>query len=178
MTAVLSDPPGKDRYVRCRTFRALEALGLARVKHLAPVPRIEAPRPAADLRILQAVILNRYDVLARFARSMKRAYAAELERMCRSSPEDARALKDLGPWLDRDEKMLRDSVRKRLDALLPKSPVLSTMVRMRRELAGVWARSAASREQLIGQLQDWCERAEASGIAPLAELSRRVRSYA
>ena len=44
-------------------IRVLEALGLARVKHLAPVPRIEAPRPAADLRILQAVILNRYDVL-------------------------------------------------------------------------------------------------------------------
>ena len=159
-------------------IRALEALGLARVKHLAPVPRIEAPRPAADLRILQAVILNRYDVLARFARSMKRTHAAELERMCRSAPGDARALKALGPWLDRDEKMLRDSVRKRLDALLPKSPVLSTMVRMRREHAGVWARSAVSREQLVGQLQDWCQRAEASGIAPLAELSRRVRSYA
>jgi stearoyl-CoA desaturase (delta-9 desaturase) len=78
-------------------IRALEALGLARVKHLAPVPRIKAPKPAADLLILQAVIRNRYDVLARFARSMKRAYAAELERMRRSSPEDARALEDLGP---------------------------------------------------------------------------------
>jgi hypothetical protein len=53
-------------------IRALEALGLARVKHLAPVPRIEAPKSAADLRLLQAVILNRYDVLARFARSLKR----------------------------------------------------------------------------------------------------------
>ena len=62
--------------------------------------------------------------------------------------------------------------------MLPKSPVLSTMVRMRRELAGVWARSAASREQLVRQLQDWCQRAEASGIASLAELSRRLRSYA
>ena len=159
-------------------IRALQALGLARVKHLAPVPRIEAPKPAADLGVLQAVIRNRYDVLSRFARSLKRAYAAELERMRRSSPGDARALEELGPWLVRDEKMLQDPVRQRLEAALPKSPVLSTMLRMRRELASLWVRSAASREQLVGQLQDWCQRAEASGIAPLAELSRRLRSYA
>ena len=49
---------------------------------------------------------------------------------------------------------------------------------MRRDLAAVWARSTATPEQLVRQLQDWCRRAEASGIEPLAELSRRLRSYA
>jgi stearoyl-CoA desaturase (delta-9 desaturase) len=27
-------------------------------------------------------------------------------------------------------------------------------------------------------LQDWCHRAETSGVAPLADFSRRLRSYA
>jgi hypothetical protein len=36
----------------------------------------------------------------------------------------------------------------------------------------------ATQEQLVGRLQDWCQRAEASGIVPLAEFSRRLRSYA
>ena len=49
---------------------------------------------------------------------------------------------------------------------------------MRRELAALWERSTASREQLLKQLQDWCQRAEASGIAPLREFSMRLRSYA
>jgi stearoyl-CoA desaturase (delta-9 desaturase) len=52
------------------------------------------------------------------------------------------------------------------------------MVSMRRDLVALWARSAASREQLVRQLQDWCRRAEASGIGPLAEFSRELRSYA
>ena len=55
---------------------------------------------------------------------------------------------------------------------------LSTMVAMRDELTALWERSSASKEQLLRQLQDWCSRAEASGVAALVEFSRRLRSYA
>ena len=49
---------------------------------------------------------------------------------------------------------------------------------MRHELAAIWERSSASKEQLLRQLQDWCHRAEQSGIAPLVDFSHRLRSYA
>jgi stearoyl-CoA desaturase (delta-9 desaturase) len=49
---------------------------------------------------------------------------------------------------------------------------------MREELIALWERSNASKEQLLRQLQDWCHRAESSGIAPLMDFSRRLRSYA
>ena len=62
--------------------------------------------------------------------------------------------------------------------LLPKSKVLQTMFEMRHELAAVWGRSMATREQLVAQLQDWCRRAETSEIKPLAEFSRQLRCYA
>jgi stearoyl-CoA desaturase (delta-9 desaturase) len=55
---------------------------------------------------------------------------------------------------------------------------LLTMVAMRGELSSLWERSMASRDQLLKKLQDWCLRAETSGIQPLAEFSRRLRSYA
>jgi stearoyl-CoA desaturase (delta-9 desaturase) len=74
--------------------------------------------------------------------------------------------------------MIPERERRKLDEVLPKSRVLLTMMTMRRELAAIWGRSAATREQLVRQLQDWCHRAEASGIAPLAEFSRRLRQYA
>jgi hypothetical protein len=51
--------------------------------------------------------------------------------------------------------------------------VLQTIYAMRQELAAVWERSTDSREQLLQRLQDWCRRAEASGIPPLAA-SRRI----
>jgi stearoyl-CoA desaturase (delta-9 desaturase) len=56
--------------------------------------------------------------------------------------------------------------------------VLATIYTMRDELAAVWQRSTASKEQLVRQLEDWCLRAEASGIAGLQDFSRRLRCYA
>ena len=58
------------------------------------------------------------------------------------------------------------------------SVVLKTVYSMRQELDALWSRSNATREQLVRQLEDWCHRAEASGIAPLQEFSRRLRRYA
>ena len=159
-------------------IRMLEALGLARVKHVAPIPRFTAPRPEVDPQTLQAVVMNRYDVLAKYAQSLKHALAEEIGKLRKTSPADASALETLEPWLDRDEKMLRESERTRLAEVLPKSSVLHTMVAMRHELAAVWRRSTATREQLVRQLQDWCRRAEASGIRPLMEFSQHLRSYA
>ena len=80
--------------------------------------------------------------------------------------------------LARYARMLHELERARLAQVLPKSRTLQTMYSMRHELTAVWERSKASREQLVRQLQDWCARAEASGIRPLAEFSQRLRSYA
>src|SRR5688572_8241110 len=54
----------------------LEKLGLASVKRLAPKPRF-AKKTTVDLDTLQAVIANRYDVLSRYAKSLKRTYAED-----------------------------------------------------------------------------------------------------
>jgi len=62
------------------------------------------------------------------------------------------------------------------EALKPSKP-LQVAVSMREELIALWERSNATKEQLLRQLQDWCHRAETSGIAPLVDFSRRLRSY-
>jgi stearoyl-CoA desaturase (Delta-9 desaturase) len=159
-------------------IRAFEALGLAKVKHVAPTPHFAAPKPAADAETLMAVIACRYDVLATYTKSLKRIYSAELRKLRQRSPAAARKLRNIKPWLNRHEKMLDEVKRTHLAEVLPASPVLQTMYSMRRELATVWGRSTAAREQLVKQLQDWCRRAEASGIAPLVDFSRHLRSYA
>jgi len=159
-------------------IRLLEAVGLARVKHTAPVPRLAAAKAAVDTQTLQAIIACRYAVLAQYGRTLRRAYREELAKLRRSAPQDARALQSVEPWLNRDDKMLHETERTRLAELLPKSHVLQTMVAMRRDLAAVWGRSMATREQLVAQLQDWCRRAETSEIKPLADFSRQLRCYA
>jgi len=158
-------------------IRVLEAFGLARVIRIAPTPRFTAARPAVDLGTLQAVIIHRYDVLARYAKSVRVTYAEEIARLRRVAPADARVLQSLRHCLHHDEKTLREPERMKLAAALPKSRALQTVYSMRRELAALWERSAVSREQLVRQLQDWCQRAEASGIRPLVEFSQRLRCY-
>lgn len=143
-----------------------------------PTPRFTAPKPAIDLDTLQVIIECRYDVLAKYARSLKRAYARELGKLGRFAPQDARALLTLKPWLYRDEKVLRETERMKLAVTLPKVHALQTMYSMRSELAAVWGRSMPTRHQLVEQLQDWCQRAEASGIDELQKFARELRSYA
>ena len=159
-------------------IRLLEMSGLAWVKRIAPVPRFTAARPAVDVKTLQAVIIHRHDVLARYAKSLRATYAEELDRLRRFAPADARVLQGLKRYLHRDEKTLPGPDRMKLVDILPKSLALQTAYSMRRELTALWARSTASTEQLVRQLQDWCERAEASGVRPLVEFSRRLRCYA
>jgi len=156
----------------------LEALGLAQVKKVAPTPRFTEAKPAVDSETLQAVITHRYDVLAKYAKSLKRTYAEELGKLRRLAPHDAHVLKNLKRWLHRDEKSLCETERANLKQGLAKSRALHTVYSMRAELASLWERSSVSRDQLVRQLQDWCHRAEASGIRPLAEFSHRLRCYA
>ena len=158
-------------------IRILEILGLATVKKLAPKPRFAEPKPAADLDTLHAVIANRYDVLSRYAKSIRRTYADELERLRHWSPRDAEVLRSLRRVLLRGQ-AAAGAERARLAEALKNSRALATAIAMRDELAALWDRSSASKEQLLRQLQDWCRRAEASGIAPLVDFSQRLRSYA
>jgi stearoyl-CoA desaturase (delta-9 desaturase) len=158
-------------------IRLLQALGLARVKYVAPIPRFTAPRLIPNLQTLQAVITHRYDVLAQYAKSLKLVHAEEVRKLREVSPEDARALQRLEPWLHRDEKTLPEAERIKVVETLSKSRALETVYSMRRYLMALWERSTASNEQLVRRLQDWCQRAEASGIAPLVGFSQRLRCY-
>jgi stearoyl-CoA desaturase (delta-9 desaturase) len=158
-------------------IRILESLGLATVKRVAPTPRFAQPKAAVDLDTLHAVIANRYDVLSRYAKSFRRTYADELERLRHWSPRDAEVLRSLKRALLRGQSAA-GSERARLAEALKNSRALTTALAMRHELAALWERSSASKEQLLRHLQDWCRRAETSGIAPLVDFSWRLRSYA
>ena len=155
----------------------LSALGLAQVKKLAPPVRMESGKAKCDDQTLEAVITHRYDVLARFTRSLKATCADELRRMREHKPGHSIDLQGVKRWLHLDAKMVAAQDKAQLDEVLKTSKVLDTIYTMRQELAALWQRSTATKEQLLSQLEDWCHRAEKSGIAPLSDFSRTLRSY-
>ena len=159
-------------------IRTLEMLGLAKVKKVAPKPKLAKDKAVADLETLQSVITNRYDVMAKYAKSVKAAFREELEHLKHKAELEARFLKSSRKLLQREPGKLELSQKQQLIELFKHSKALETMHQMRVELGAIWERSHSTRDQLLQQLQDWCARAEASGIKSLQEFSLRLRSYA
>ena len=159
-------------------IRILEIVGLAKVKKVAPQPKFDREKIVADLDTLQSVIANRYDVMAKYAKSIKRAWRDEARLLKDKAKLEADFLKSSKKLLQREPAKLASTQQQQLTELFAHSKVLKTMHDMRVELGAIWERSHANSEQLLQQLQDWCTRAEASGIAALREFSLRLRSYA
>ncbi len=158
-------------------IRIMEMMGLARVKKVAPKPKFVAAKAAADMETLQAVIANRYDVMSRYGKHFKAAWREELAKLKEASTERAR-FKGIKRALNKDASELKDADRAQLKQVLDTNVVLAKLYAMRQELMALWERSSASSEQLLMDLQDWCKRAEGSGIRALEEFSLRLRSYA
>ena len=159
-------------------IRILSALGLAKVLRVAPVPKVTAPRAGIDVQTLQAMIANRYDLLSRYARGLRSTLNEEL-RGPGLSAADRHRFGALHRWLRKsDMKSIPAAQQQTLRELLGRSGAMRTLVDMRAELAAIWERGSASREQMLANLQDWIARAEASGIRVLQDAALRIRSYA
>jgi len=156
----------------------LAALGLAKVKKVAPEPKFDRSKLVADLDTLHAVVANRYDVMAKYARSLRSAWREEVDQIRASSALGSGFLKSSKKLLQREPASLETSQRQQLSELFEHSSALKTMHEMRVELGAIWERSHFTSEQLLQQLRDWCARAEASGIRSLREFSLRLRTYA
>jgi len=153
----------------------MQKIGWAKVKKLPPRLLMGDVRPVADEKTLEAVIANRYEVMARYAREMRRATKQELAQL-KAKGADLSALKVAKRWLHRDEDKVPATVRSNLVQARAAHPVLDKMVTMREELRQLWLNTSQSREQLAADLAAWCHRAEASGIAGLRDFSTRLRA--
>ncbi len=158
-------------------IRVLETFGLAQVKRRAPRVRLNQAKTSCDIETLHAVIANRYEVTARYAKLLKKTYSAEMARL-KLQASDKIDVARIKHWLHLDENVLTEQQKTKLSVVIKASRILRTTYTLRQELAVVWQNSTATKEQLVKQLEDWCHRAENSGIAALQEFSQRLRCYA
>jgi stearoyl-CoA desaturase (delta-9 desaturase) len=160
-------------------IRVLESLGLATVRKTPPQLRLGAVRPVADGKTLEALIANRYEVMARYAREMRKAVGGELERLkaqgAQGTPKFAQ-MRLARRWLHRDADKIPQGLKAQLEHALGESPALAKLVAMREELRQLWTRTNVSADQLVSDLQAWCRKAEDSGIAPLRQFSLQLRA--
>ena len=160
-------------------IRGLEMLGLAKVRKLPPQLKLGAVQPVADSKTLEALIANRYEVMAKYAAGLKAACAREVKRLKAAGATNGAKLADMRlarRWLHRDDDKIPVTVKAQVAQVAEHHAELGKLVAMREELRSMWTRTNVSAEQLVVDLQAWCHKAEQSGIVALQEFSMRLRA--
>jgi stearoyl-CoA desaturase (delta-9 desaturase) len=160
-------------------IRTLEILGLAKVRKTAPQLKLGAVKPMADGQTLEALIANRYEVMANYARGLRSVCAAELDKLKAQGAENTQhwaQMRLAQRWLHRDDDKIPADVKLEVAQARALSPALDKLVAMREELRQLWTRSNVSAEQLVIDLQAWCHKAEQSGITTLQQFSVQLRA--
>jgi stearoyl-CoA desaturase (delta-9 desaturase) len=158
-------------------IRVFELLGWAKVRKTAPQLQTGPIKPLADSKTLEAIIANRYEVMATYAKALRSACGTEIDRL-QAQGNNARLadFKIAKRWLHRDDALIPMAFKPQLASAISESPKLAKLVAMREELRQLWTRTNVSAEQLVVDLQAWCKKAEASGIVALEEFSLRLRA--
>lgn len=162
-------------------IRILSMLGLAKVRKIAPRVRIIPAKVECDAETLQSIVYHQYEVMGRFARSLRDTANKEVHRLLHAQEIPAnKASRMRGAiklWLKIGENYLSEKERMTLKLAVQSSAVFQTIYSMREELAALANRSSESKELLAQKLENWCRRAEESGINALREFSLQLRSY-
>jgi len=157
-------------------IRLLSAVGLAKVKKLAPQPRFIEGKASVDLETLKAVIIGRMHVIRRFSNEV--LHPVTRDELCHSERHCRRLARRATRLLARESSRLDDSGRQRLEQILAQSQQLRVVYQFREQLRQIWERKAPSQEDLLRLLQDWCQQAESTGIQALERFSRNLRGLA
>jgi len=161
-------------------IRALSALGLAKVRKVAPALKLRTVEGDVD-ETLRAIITHRYRVMQDYARLVRRTAKVEfaaLKSRAEKGEIELPNFKQLLKDFRADAGTLADAQRARLAAAFAHSEALKKLYQMRQDLTALWGRSTESKDQLAARWQTWRKNAEGSGIAPLHAFSNRLARFA
>jgi stearoyl-CoA desaturase (delta-9 desaturase) len=154
-------------------IRLFQALGLARVRKLAPKLLIRADKQGIDRDTVRAVVAHRFHLMTAYGREVMLPVLKE-EAAHFSGKQLYRRAQS---WLTRHEALVDAKARLELKAMLQEHHRLETVYRFRQQLQEIWSRAWSSQEAILQALQEWCRQAEQSGIKALEDFALSLRSY-
>ncbi len=149
------------------------ALGLCKVRRVAPTPKVVPAPRTVDVETVKAVLQNRMHVFRDFSRQVTLPVLRREFRANRLSS----AMRQARKALLRRPQLLDESAIARRRKLLADNAALRTVNDYRQQLQALWEQANVSNDALVKRLRDWCDRAEASGIRALQEFSAHLRGY-
>ncbi|MEO8642168.1 transposase [Pseudomonas sp.] len=127
--------------------------------------------------MLNAIIANRYELMANYARRIHRAALVEWLRLrAQGHSVELANLRSARRWLHRDARHIPTAQQRQASSAIQQSQVLTELVTMREQLRQLWTPSGESAEQLVAHLQAWLKKAEASGSETLHQFAAMLRA--
>ncbi|MBI2382393.1 MAG: fatty acid desaturase [Gammaproteobacteria bacterium] len=156
-------------------IRVLEWLRLATVKRVAPQPAFERGRVHIDVETVKSVLTNRFQLMASYSRTV--VLPVLLEERRKAGEAGAALFRRAKVLLVRESSLIKPADKEHLQALLSAHQSLQVVREFQTRLEATWKRTAASQQELIASLQQWCAEAEATGIRVLAEFAAQLKTY-
>lgn len=156
-------------------IRIMMALGLAKVRRVAPTPKIVPGKVQIDAEGLQALLSNQIQVMTAYTKGViLPLFKQEKDKI---SPVERGFLQRVKSALIREDKLIDDSGRRALAQFLEKNRVIQIVYHFREQLKSIWGRTTASQKELLDALHEWCIQAEASGIQKLQDFASYLKGY-
>ncbi|MBS0358827.1 MAG: fatty acid desaturase [Proteobacteria bacterium] len=156
-------------------IRTLSLLGLATVKKLPAELRSIPGKVSIDAETLKALVVNRFQVLARYSREVILPVLKEEKH--KAGEAGARLFVQAKKLLCLDQSLLTTSTKSQLSKILEQEATLKLVYDFRLKLQSLWEKTTANPTDLQEALQQWCKQAEETGIEALRQFSVRIKGF-
>jgi stearoyl-CoA desaturase (delta-9 desaturase) len=154
-------------------IRLLSFFGLAKVKRTIPELHLSQQKSQIDFDTVKALLINRFEVMARYSRDVVAPVFQETKASAAAKGADLkRKIRNL---LVRDRSLVDAKQDAELTQALSQHPNLAVVYQLKQQLQDLWDRRAVTQRELIEALQDWCRRAEQTGIRVLQDFAHSIR---
>lgn len=158
-------------------IRILSLFGLAKVKKLPPKLAVAEGKLQVDIDTVKAVISNRFQVMSNYYKTVIRPILKVEKNQNISSKADKQLFYHAESLLRREQSLLTQKARARLNRLLETREQLKVVYTYKESLQNIWLKTASSQKDLIEALQQWCRQAEESGLEVLRQFAQQIKAY-
>jgi stearoyl-CoA desaturase (delta-9 desaturase) len=156
-------------------IRIFQFFGLAHPKRTPPKADFLPGKGSVDSDTLKAVLTNRFQVMAHYSKNVIVPVLREERR--RAGEAGKSMLRRVRTLLIRETSLVDNSGQQQLAKVLASHRSLEVVYQFRLKLQNIWAKSAATQNELLEALQEWCRQAEATGINVLREFVSQLKAY-
>lgn len=156
-------------------IRILSALGLAKVKKVAPRPMQHKHKETLDLDGVKAIVSSRLHIMADYAKQV--TLPVLQSEIIQANSNDRINLKSVRTALIRERSRMTTLQLDTLNSILVQNLQLKTVYEYQQRLKELWAQNYKSHESMLQALVEWCQEAEKTGIRVLEDFAKSLRSY-